>query len=96
MENGQGTADLVALETSLKVVSLPEPLHFSAEADRSARWRPLCPEAPDVAGLTDRSPEGIEERWAPYDEVYTTLPQRGLPSGVLSHGHQNFLAEVSY
>ncbi len=29
---------------------------------------------------TDWSPKGTEERWAPCNAVYPTLPQRGLPS----------------
>ncbi len=53
------------------------------ETESRAHWRPLCPEAPEVAGLTDQSSEGTEERQAPYDEVYTVLPQRGLPSEAL-------------
>ncbi len=69
-------ADLAALETSEEVASLSVPLRFQAdETERSARWRLLHPEAPPVSGLADRSPEGTEERRAPYDEVYTALPQ---------------------
>ncbi len=41
-----------------------------------------------MAGETERSPEGTEERQTPYTEVCTTLPQRGLPPHkVLSHKH---------
>ncbi len=57
------------------------------------RWRPLCPEALAVAGLTARSPEGTGERRAPYNEVYTALPQRGLPSEAMGHKHQGFFVE---
>ncbi len=41
----------------------------------STRGKPLRPETP--AGLAERSPEGTEERRAPYNEVNTALPQRG-------------------
>ncbi len=68
-------ADLAALKTSEEVVSLPVPLRFQAETERSACGKPLHPETP--AWLAERSPEGTEERWAPYNEVYTALPQRG-------------------
>ncbi len=83
VEDRQGTADLAVLNTFLEVVSLSGLLRFRAEAERNTRWRPLCPEAPRVAGVTERSPEGTEERRAPYNEVCTGLPQRGLPSDVL-------------
>ncbi len=62
-------------------------LHFDAE--RCARWRPLCPEAPGVAGLMRRSPEGTEERQTLYAEVYIVLPPRGPPSEVLGHRCQD-------
>ncbi len=43
-------ADLAALTTPKGVASVPAPLHFWAEeTERSARWRPLRPEA--LAGL---------------------------------------------
>ncbi len=75
----QETADLAALETPEGVASLPAPLHFWVEeTERSARWRPLHPGT--LAGLADWSPEGTEERRAPCNSVYSTLPQRGLPS----------------
>ncbi len=64
----------------LEVVSFSGPLHFQAEAEKETRWRSLCPKAPRLAEEKERSPEGTEERRAPYTEVCTTLPQRGLPS----------------
>ncbi len=67
VEDLQGTADLAVLNTFLEVASLSGPLHFRAEGERKTRWR---------------SPEGTEERRAPYTEVCTALPQRGLPPDV--------------
>ncbi len=88
----QEMADLATIETPVGVTSLPALLHYWAEeTERSARWRPLRPGT--LAGLADRSPEGTEERWAPYDAVYTALPQRSRPSKALGHWHQDFLAE---
>ncbi len=92
VEDRQETADLAAMETPEGVASLPAPLHFWAEeTERSARWRPLRPGT--LAGLADGSPEGTEERRAPCNAVYSTLPQRGLPSRALGHWHQDILAE---
>ncbi len=88
----QGMADLAVLSILLGVASLSGPLRFRAEAERGTRWRSLCPEAPRVAEELERSPEGTEERQAPYSEVYTALPQRGLPPAVLSC--QDRLAEA--
>ncbi|XP_073699875.1 adhesion G protein-coupled receptor E3-like [Garra rufa] len=79
MDDRQGTANLAALETSLEVTSLAL-LHSRADATRCARLRLLCHEAPEVAGLTD-----ILRALIPYDEFYTALPQKGLPSEVLDH-----------
>ncbi len=67
-------AYLAVLDMFLEVASLSGPLRFRAEAERRTRWRSLCPEAPRVAGVTERSPEGTEERRAPYSEVCTALP----------------------
>ncbi len=85
---------MVFLNTFLEVESLSGLLHFRGEAERNTRWRSLCPEAPGVAGVTERSPEGTEERRAPYTEVCTALPQRALPSDVLGHKRQDLLAEA--
>ncbi len=79
VEDRQGMADLAVLNTFLEVASLSGPLRFRAEAEKETRWRSLCPEALRVAGETERSPEGTEERQAPYTEVCTALRQRGLP-----------------
>ncbi len=88
----QETPDLAALETPEGVASLPAPLHFWAEeTKRSAYWRLL--HHGTLAGLADRSPEGTEERRAPCDAVYTSLPQWGRPSKALGHWHQDVLAE---
>ncbi len=92
-EDRQGTANLAALKTSEEVASFSGPLRFRAEAEKETRWRSLCPEAPRVAGDTVQSPEGTEERRAPYNEVNTALPQRGWPSKVLGHRRQDVLAE---
>ncbi len=54
----------------------------------------MCPEAPGVAGVTKRSPEGNEERRAPYTEVSTALPQRDLSSDILGRKHQDLLAKA--
>ncbi len=78
-EDRQGTADLAVLNTFLEVASLSGLLRFRAEAEIETRWRLLCPEAPRVAGETELSLEGTEERRAPFTEVCTALPQRGLP-----------------
>ncbi len=78
-EDQQGTADLAVLNTFFEVASLSGLLRFRAEAEIETRWRLLCPEAPRVAGETELSLEGTEERRAPYTEVCTALPQRGLP-----------------
>ncbi len=88
----QEMADLAVLSILLGVASLSGPLRFRAEAERGTRWRSLCPEAPRVAGVTERSPEGTEERRAPYFEVYTDLPKWDLPPAVLSC--QDHLAKV--
>ncbi len=93
MEDRQGMTKLATLETSLEAASHPEPLRFRADNEMRACWRPLCPEALAVAGLTARPPEGTEERRTPCNEVYTALPQRELPSEALQHNHQGFLAE---
>ncbi len=78
--------------TPERVASLPAPLHFWAEeTKRSAHWRLL--RHGTLAGLADRSPEGTEERRAPFDAVYTALPQWGRPSKALGHWHQDILAE---
>ncbi len=61
-EDRQGTDDLAALETS-------QDRYISGRKLRYTRWRPLCFEAPGVAELMEQSPEGTEERWAPYAEV---------------------------
>ncbi len=54
--------------------------HCWVSAENRARWGPLCPEAPEVAGLTEQPPEDTEECQAPYAEVCTSPPQRGLSS----------------
>ncbi len=71
-EDRQGTPVLAALKTSEEVTSLPVPLRFWAETERSAHGKPLHPETP--AGLAEQSSEGTEERRAQYNEVYTALP----------------------
>ncbi len=53
------------------------------EAERETCWSSLCPEPPRVAGEMEQSPEGTEERRAPYAEVCTAFTQRGVPSDVL-------------
>ncbi|KAL0157273.1 hypothetical protein M9458_048519, partial [Cirrhinus mrigala] len=68
MDNQQETI------TSLEDARIPEPQRFWVITKSCACWRPLCPETPEVAELTDRYPEGTEKRWAPYNEVYTSLP----------------------
>ncbi len=75
-EDRQGMVDLAVLNTFLEVASLSGPLRFWTEAEKETRWRSLCPEAPRVA---ERSTEGTEGRRAPYTEVCTALPQKGLP-----------------
>ncbi len=81
MAHRQEKAELAALETPEGVASISAPLRFWAEeTEMCARWRLLCPGTPYVAGLADQSPEGTEERRAPYNAVYATFPQRGLPS----------------
>lgn len=82
---------LTALITSSENAGFSEPICFQADTECCACWKLLCTEAPGVA---DRSPEGNKERWAPHDEVYTALPQRGLPSEILRHWCQDFLAEA--
>ncbi len=81
MAHRQEKTELAAAETPEGVASISAPLRFRAEETvMCARWRPLRPGTPYVAGLADRSPEGTEERLAPYTAVYAALPQRGLPS----------------
>ncbi len=63
MDDQQGMTKLAALITSLEDVSLPEPLRFWVDTENCALKHR------GVVGLTDRSPEGTEERRAPYDEV---------------------------
>ncbi len=45
-EDRLGTANLAALETSKQVASLPVPLRFQAETERSAHRKSLSPETP--------------------------------------------------
>ncbi len=71
------------------VASLSAPLRFRAEETE----RSECPGT--LAGLAGWSPEGTEERRAPYNAVYSALPQRGLPSWVLGHGNRT-ASEASY
>ncbi len=52
-EDRQGTPVLAALKTSEEVTSLPVPLRFWAETERSAHGKPLHPETP--AGLAEQS-----------------------------------------
>ncbi len=94
MDTRQETADLSVVRMFLEVASLSGLLHFWAEAKRRTRWRLLCLEAPRMAGVTERSPEGTEERWAAYSEVCTALPQRGLPPVALDRNRQDRLAEA--
>ncbi len=78
-EDQQGTNALAALEPQKRAVNLSALLRFRVEeTERSAHLRPLRPKS--LAGLADRSPEGTEDRRAPCNVVYPTLPQRGLPS----------------
>ncbi len=93
MKDQQETAAPAALETPKGAVSLSVSLCFwMEEAERRARCRLLPPEAPSVVGLAEQSPEGTEERRAPYDVVHTALPQRGLPSEVGHFLVEDFLA----
>ncbi len=94
MDTRQEMADLSVVRMFLEVARLSGPLRFWAEAKRRTRWRFLCLEAQRMAGVTERSPEGTEERRAPYSEVCTALPQRGLPPVALDRNHQDHLAEA--
>ncbi len=90
VKDRQGTADLAVLNTFLEVASLSGPLRFRTEAEKQTHWRSLCPGAPRAAGETEWSPEGTEERRAPYIEVCTALPQRGLLPWNPKHKHPDW------
>ncbi len=76
-EDQQETAKLAARETPKWVARLSAPLRYRAEeTETCTRWRPLRPEAPLVAGLAERSPEGTEgRRQTPCNAVHPALPQ---------------------
>ncbi len=87
-EGRQETTDVAAREIPEGVARLSAPLRFRAErTERSTRGRPLHPGA--LAGLTERSPEGAEERRTPCNAVHAALPQQGPPSTVLDRKCQD-------
>ncbi len=63
--NQQDASELITLKSSSEGAGTPRPLHFWVDLEICARQRPLRPEAHEVAGLADRSPEDIEVRPAP-------------------------------
>ncbi len=63
--NRQEASALTVPKPSSEGAGIPRPLRFRVDLGICARWRPLRPEAHEVAGLADRSPEDIEGRRAP-------------------------------
>ncbi len=83
MEDRQETTEVAAREIPEGVARLSTPPRFRAErTERCTHGRPLRPGT--LAGLTERSPEGTEERGTPCNAVHPALPQQGPPSTVLS------------
>ncbi len=63
--NLQEASELTAPKPSSEGAGIPKPLHFRVDFGIYARRRPLRPEAHEVTGLADQSPEDIEGRRAP-------------------------------
>ncbi len=63
--NRQETSELTVPKSSSERVGILRPLRFRVDLGICARRRPLRPEAQEVAGFADRSPEDIEGRRAP-------------------------------
>ncbi len=80
-DDRQGTTDLTALVPSSEGASFPVPYRRPAATGKFALGNPLSPEAPGVAGVSVKLPEGTEEDRAPYTEVCTSPPQGCLSSG---------------
>ncbi len=59
----QEASALTALKPSSEGAAIPRPLRFRVDLEICARRRP--PEAHEVAGLAERSPEDTEGRWTP-------------------------------
>ncbi len=93
MIDQQGTTDLTALAPSSEGTSFPVPYCSRVAAEKFAHRRSLSPEAPGVAGVSVKPPEGTEEDRAPHTEVCTSLPQGGLHSGSWRWCCQDRLAE---
>ncbi len=64
MANQQESSELTALKPSSEGAVIPRPLRFRVDLEICARRRPLCPEAHEVAGLAERSPEDTGGRRA--------------------------------
>ncbi len=80
-------AGLASLETPEWAASLSAPLRVQVEeTERSARSRPLCPEAPSMAGLAELSPKGTEKRRALFDVTHSSPegagPQKSWDIGI--------------
>ncbi len=65
MVNRQDASELTGLKHSSEGAGISRPLRFRVDLEICARRRPQHPEAHEVAGLADRSPEDIEGRRAP-------------------------------
>ncbi len=63
--NRQYTSELTALKPSSEGAGILRPLRFRVDLEICACRRPLRPEAHEVAGLADQSPEDVEGIWAP-------------------------------
>ncbi len=62
LANRQEVSELTALKPSSEGAGIPRPLHFRVDLEICARRRPLHPEAEEVSGLAERSPEDTEGR----------------------------------
>ncbi len=65
MVNRQDASELTALKPSSEGAGSPRPLRFRVDLEICASRRPLRPEAHEVAGLADQSPEDIEGSRSP-------------------------------
>ncbi len=63
--NGEEASKLTALKPSSEGAGIPRPLRFRVDPETCACRRPLCPEAHEVAGLAEWSPEDTEGRQTP-------------------------------
>ncbi len=63
--NRQEASELTALKPSSEGAGIPRPLRFRVDLEICARRRPLRPEAHEVAGLAERSPEDTGGRRTP-------------------------------